>query len=248
MKKRIWQLALAMLALYAAVHFAYRWLEGRVDAVLGPGGTAQSLDAGATPDQGGLLTHEAALKSVVGRNLFAAALEGAAEGRDFRLGTVAAEKGPVQLLGTVTGRGAAARAIIKSGPEGRERLYRIGDQVQGAKIVGIERGRVELAASGGPEFLLLKERENTDSRPAGPVVAAEGSTGAADEGAIRPPPSLSDLRSESGRIVPQSLPGRRVNTGASTPQEPARTRDGVPVRTGADALRRLEVPWEGPEQ
>ena len=52
----------------------------------------------------------------------------------------------------------------------------------------------------------------------------------------------------SGRIVPQSLPGRRVNTGASTPQEPARTRDGVPVRTGADALRRLEVPWEGPEQ
>ncbi|WP_446008660.1 type II secretion system protein N [Candidatus Electrothrix sp.] len=63
------------------------------------------------------------------------------------------------LLGTVTGDKQAARAIIVEDNKNEQKLYQIGDAVQGAIIESIERGKVILDVFGAQEALLMKKRE-----------------------------------------------------------------------------------------
>lgn len=240
MKKRVLQLAVLALVLFLGVQIAYHWMEAKMGAVLGLGPEAaveRTGTDGAAADHP-LLTHEAASRMILARNIFKATAE-AASGRgrtDTRLAELMAGSGPLELLGTVTGSDAAARAIIRSTAEERERIYRLGDVVAGARIVRIERGRVALEAAHGPELLLLKERADGQVVPA-PVEAAEP----AELNPLLPPPG----RRDSGRIVPQSLPGRRVNTVPSAVPAADGGAAGVPVRTGAAALRPLDAPEPG---
>ena len=224
--------------LYAAVWGGYRWLEGRVAAFLGPSPARPGAGAetAARP-----VSDAEAVKTILARNIFAASLDGPPP-VDFNLNDLAANAGPVELLGTVTGSGGAARAIIRSGPEGKERLYRIGERVQGAEITAIERGRVELAGASGRETLTIRARANDGNPP--PADRIEASESAAN---IAPAPQTG--QPAYYRSVPQSLPGRRVNT-KSTPPPPAEVNaGGVPIRTGAAALRPPVTPenWEPDE-
>ena len=243
----------AVLALffYAAVYFAYQWMQTRVNAVLGPDTAARHLDVdGHTANQEStLFTHEAAIQQILAHNIFNAALDTRPPqaGQNFRLHELAASSGPLELLGTVSGSDSDARAIIRAGAGQREQLYRLGDVIQGAEIVRIERGRVALATKTGPELLLLKER---DSGPAAP--AQEGAALLEENPLLTPLQDQADSsynsNHASSRIVPQALPGRRINTTGQTPQSnQAEAAGGVSVRTGAAALQPLEVPWEIPE-
>lgn len=245
MRKRLLQLAVLALVLYAAVYLGYQWMQAKVDSVLGPGETAGRTAQDGQGENGALFTHEAAIQQILAHNIFKAALD-KQPGKpveDFRLSELAASSGPLELLGTVTGSDRDARAIIRSGADQREQIYRLGDQIQGAEIVRIERGRVALATSAGPELLLLKERENS---PAPSSSLSSDAAAPLEEMPLLVPPQ-NQSEAAGGRIVPQSLPGRRINTtGSSAPPSQAEAAGGVPVRTGAAALQPLEVPWQDP--
>lgn len=243
-QKRLLQLALPALILYGAVYLGYQWMQAKVDAVLGPESTARPFDGQDSDQENTLFTHEAAIQQILAHNIFNAALEaGPQAAQDFRLSELAANSGPLELLGTVSGSDSDARAIIRAGADAREQIYRLGDTVHGAQIVRIERGRVALITSTGPELLLLKERETGPAAPSAP-----DSTEAAallEENSLFNPPQE---QFNSNRIVPQALPGRRINTsGQSSQPNQAEAAGGVPVRTGAAALQPLEVPWEEPD-
>jgi hypothetical protein len=63
------------------------------------------------------------------------------------------------LLGTVMGDNRTSRAIIIEDKKREQKLYQVGDAVQGALIESIERGKVVLDVFGAREILLLKKRE-----------------------------------------------------------------------------------------
>ncbi|MGB5685276.1 MAG: type II secretion system protein N [Candidatus Electrothrix sp.] len=80
---------------------------------------------------------------------------------------VAVEKAPEEvptalnltLLGTVLGDDHTSRAIIIEEKQNEQKLYQIGDAVQGAIIESIARGKVVLDVFGAKETLMMKKRE-----------------------------------------------------------------------------------------
>ena len=223
-------------ALYAAVWGGYRWLQGRVDAFLGPttARTGVGAETAARP-----VSDAEAIKTILARNIFAASLDGPPP-VDFNLNDLAANAGPVELLGTVTGSGGAARAIIRSGPEGKERLYRIGERVQGAEIVAIERGRVELAGAGGRETLTIKARQRGRAalrRPhRGPGKRREHRPGSADAAARLLPQRAPIPARPPGQHQIHPAPARRGERGRRAhphrSRRPAASRDSRELGAG----------------
>lgn len=69
------------------------------------------------------------------------------------------------LLGTVLGDERTSRAIIIAEKQNEQKLYRIGDAVQGAVIESIERGQVILDVFGKRETLTMKKREGGGPGP-----------------------------------------------------------------------------------
>ncbi|MCI5165131.1 MAG: hypothetical protein D3903_03310 [Candidatus Electrothrix sp. GM3_4] len=63
------------------------------------------------------------------------------------------------LLGTVFGDDQTSRAIIIEEKQKEQKLYQIGDAVQGAIIQSIERGKIILEVFGARETLVMKKRE-----------------------------------------------------------------------------------------
>ncbi len=63
------------------------------------------------------------------------------------------------LLGTVMGDKRTSRAIIVEEKKTEQKLYQVGDAVQGALIESIERGKVTLDVFGAREILLLEKRK-----------------------------------------------------------------------------------------
>lgn len=63
------------------------------------------------------------------------------------------------LLGTIMGDEHTSRAIIIEAKQNKQKLYQIGDAVQGAIIESIERGKVILDVFGARETLMMKKRE-----------------------------------------------------------------------------------------
>ncbi|MCI5126889.1 MAG: hypothetical protein D3925_21010, partial [Candidatus Electrothrix sp. AR5] len=69
------------------------------------------------------------------------------------------------LLGTILGDDQTSRAIIIAEKQNEQKLYRIGDAVQGAIIESIERGKVILEVFGARETLMMKKREGGGPGP-----------------------------------------------------------------------------------
>jgi hypothetical protein len=69
------------------------------------------------------------------------------------------------LLGTVLGDDQTSRAIIIEEKQNEQKLYQIGDAVQGAIIESIERGKVILEVFGAKETLMMKKREGGGPGP-----------------------------------------------------------------------------------
>lgn len=65
----------------------------------------------------------------------------------------------LSLKGTISGSDRNARAIIADDLKKKQDIYQVGDSLQGALILSIERGRVILQVNGVDEVLSLKERK-----------------------------------------------------------------------------------------
>lgn len=65
----------------------------------------------------------------------------------------------LSLMGTISGKGSDARAIISDDVKRKQDIYQVGDSIQGALIKEIERGRVVLSVNKSDEVLTLKDRE-----------------------------------------------------------------------------------------
>jgi general secretion pathway protein C len=61
----------------------------------------------------------------------------------------------LRLVGTIHGTPTLSRAIIKDLSSGRQSLYRLGDLVDGIKIVGIERNQIVIEQEGRQEILVI---------------------------------------------------------------------------------------------
>jgi general secretion pathway protein C len=150
------EVALTVLLAVALADLAWDLAPGPQPGVSAPSGPVAGADgqAAPTPSSGGPLTRPV-------KTLF-----GAAPGR----GASAASPEPVRETGldlTLTGVLAREghrdqRLAVIAGGDGEETVYRVGDRVQGARIVRIEPRRVILVRNGVTEALNLKaERVET---------------------------------------------------------------------------------------
>ena len=71
----------------------------------------------------------------------------------------AAKKLKLSLVGTISGTERDSRAIIADDLKKQQDIYQVGDNIQGALVKTIERGRVVIEVNGTDRELLLKERE-----------------------------------------------------------------------------------------
>ncbi|XCN71950.1 MAG: type II secretion system protein N [Candidatus Electrothrix aestuarii] len=108
------------------------------------------------------------------------------------------------LQGTIMGDDQVARAIIIEDKQTEQKLYRIGDAVQGAIIESIERGKVILEVFGARETLLMEKRKGGGPRLPSPPVRTSS-----------PTPRRIDSREEqqvrTNRRPPSIRTPRRIN-------------------------------------
>jgi len=98
----------------------------------------------------------------------------------------------LELLGTVTGQAALARAVIKDTKTDSIDLYRTGQVVSGASIMGIEKEHIILLHNG--ERKILKIETSSTVQPAG------DNNSRFDEGAFEEQISLLDTEGETGSV------------------------------------------------
>ncbi|MCI5161252.1 MAG: hypothetical protein D3917_04350 [Candidatus Electrothrix sp. AX5] len=125
------------------------------------------------------------------------------------------------LLGTILGDDQTSRAIIIEEKQNEQKLYQIGDAVQGAIIQSIERGKVILEVFGAQETLMMKKREGGGG--AGPSLPSLRRRVSPPQ--RQPPPELmeNDLeevdedelteekKMQASRRPPSIRPHRRIN-------------------------------------
>ena len=112
----------------------------------------------------------------------------------------------IVLMGTVNGGKGADRAIILDKSTNKQQLYEAGDDIQGASIKEILRGKVILAYNGKDEMLDMSEAAKLRSTYAEPVQQN-------DSGLRRLPPGVSSAPGEaySPEVSPRGTPRRVIN-------------------------------------
>ncbi|MFZ5797930.1 MAG: type II secretion system protein N [Thermodesulfobacteriota bacterium] len=171
---------------------------------------------------------------------------------------LAATRLKLSLMGTIFGVERDSRAIIADDLKKQQDIYQVGDNIQGALIKSIERGRVVLQVNGTDEELLLKDREGGgpayEPSPADFYQEPEPPPEAQPE----PPP---EAQTEPQVVEPAEPEGTTVPAGAEAiepPVEPAEAESfeqqslqESPVPTGQPVrprpLRR-PVRMPGPQQ
>lgn len=139
---------------------------------------------------------------IVRRNIFDAGLDGKALKKENVVEEKLEEtKLQLALQGTVTGNDRDSRAIIVDEKDKKQDIYKVGDDVQGALITAIQRGKVILQVRGKKEVLLISERKGDNS-------------GASGVRADRPRPKTLPQTTPQVRPVarvPVAIPHRRIN-------------------------------------
>jgi hypothetical protein len=114
------------------------------------------------------------------------------------------------LLGTVLGDERTSRAIIIEQKQNEQKLYQIGDAVQGAVIESIERGQVILDVFGKRETLTMKKREGGGPGP--PSLPARFS-----RPEPQPPPDLTEENVDEPK-EDEAVQEKQVNTARRPPR------------------------------
>jgi general secretion pathway protein C len=156
------------------------------------------------------------------------------------------------LRGTISGPIEIARAVIEEANE--QKLFKIGDTVKGARVVGIFRNKVIMDVNGQEQMLVVEESKSGPSQPSGslaggqrmprfPRMGALGSSGVPDV------MKNMDQMLGNARVVPYYRGGQPygfrisdVQEGAKIYQLGVRSGDiiksvnGIPIRSPQDAL------------
>lgn len=121
---------------------------------------------------------------VVDRNLFNTRGSAAPAEPDLDVGRLAPTALKLTLRGTVSGSNGQAYAVIEDDQQHRQQLYHQGDDIQGAVIRKILRGKVVLRVNGADEILAMTEPEDgiaeappvveDATAPPGPVIVSDG--------------------------------------------------------------------------
>ena len=181
MSRVLIKLFLLFILVYAGVTLGYGQLEKRllVSSVVVPDQTATTTPA---EESKPVLQKSSNYQIIVGRNIFEAVPEQKKVQPKKKEPVKVVEKAPEEtklklvLHGTVSGSSDQdSRAIIVDQKEKRQDLYQIGDAVQGALIISIERGKVVLELNGKKQFLLLKDREGGGLGELGSSLSTESS-------------------------------------------------------------------------
>lgn len=156
---------------------------------------------------------------IVSRNIFQAALTEPEEVvEEIQPEVLEPTKLKLSLMGTVSSNARDSRAIIADDLKRQQDIYQVGDSVQGAMIVGIERGRVILKVNGVDEVLSLKDREGggpsyqpsaadfyqeppEEREPPAQIEDQEPAASAQDQPTVRPRPAA-----RRRNIVPRNTP------------------------------------------
>lgn len=155
------------------------------------------------------------------------------------------------LRGTISGPKEIARAIIEE--SNQQKLYKIGDDVKGAKVVGIFRNKVIMEVNGQEQMLVVEETKSSSSQPSSGLAGSRmprfprtgmlGSSGVPD--AMR----NMDQVLGNARVVPYYRGGQPYGFRVSDVQEGAKiyqlgvrsgdiikSINGIPIRSPQDAL------------
>jgi type II secretory pathway component PulC len=150
------------------------------------------------------------LQAILERNIFAASggsvRSSVVSVSDNDLDNLAVTELNLVLLGTVTGDADDARAIIRDEKTKLEDIFRVGSEIQGARIHRIARGKVVLLVNGREEVLILKDPERQQG--AAPVMGAKPSGFSPDIGE----------REVQKEPVPEAVPRRRISFRTTAPQ------------------------------
>lgn len=149
------------------------------------------------------------------------------------------------LQGTIMGDDEVARAIIIEDKQNEQKLYRIGDAVQGAIIESIERGKVILEVFGARETLLMEKRKGGGPRLPSPPARITPPV------PQRPPDLMNEnidaeeeRQVQATRRAPRIRPHRRINFRRNPLRDSPDTVEDTPVEDIAEEDELL--PEDGP--
>jgi type II secretion system protein C len=251
-KRLTWLIQLSVLTLFAWV------IAGIITTVGGyllysiPAPREQAVRR-AAPGKENMQTREA-YNVIYERDLLKVARAGASSGLsglDKDAVRPIAEMG-LKLKGTIAGPEEVARAIIENGA--LQKMYKIGDEIMGAKLLAIFRNKVIMNVGGQEQMLVIEEaasREGPAPAP-GRIPRAGGafpSAGSLPPGAVNPMKNLDEFLGKA-RVVPYFKGGEPYGFRVSNLSNDApafglgvrtgdiiRSVNGIPVRTPDDAFK-----------
>lgn len=212
------KLVLIFVLVYAGVAFLYGRLEKKL---LVPATAVAPLNAQAGPPEKTkqVLQKTSNYQIILTRNIFEAVLEQKnVAPKKKKPEKKVVEKEPEEttlklvLQGTVSGAERDARAIIVDQKDKKQDIYQIGDAIQGALIISIERGKVILEVNGKKQLLVIKDREGGGGRrPSRSAVSPTGPVFVPKKPTLTKSPSRSVFSKKNGMPPPKAVPHRRIS-------------------------------------
>jgi len=156
------------------------------------------------------------------------------------------------LRGTISGPEEIARAIIEE--SNQQKLYKIGDSVKGAKVVGIFRNKVIMNVNGQEQMLVVEESKSGPNQPSGSLAGSSRMprfprTGMLGSSGVPDAMKNMDQVLGNARVVPYYRGGQPYGFRVSDVQEGAKiyqlgvrsgdiikSINGIPIRSPQDAL------------
>jgi len=218
------KLSLLFILVYVGVTLGYGQLEKRllVSSVVLPD---EVVTPATTDEVTPVLQKTSNYQIIVGRNIFEAVPEQKKIQPQKKEPVKVVEKEPEEtqlklvLYGTVSGSEHDARAIIVDQKEKRQDLYQVGDAVQGALIVSIERGKVFLELNGKKQLLLLKDREGGGPGPGRSAPSSSRSFTQPGKSTFVMKSSRTAFSRKSTKSPPTAVPHRRISFRQHTDEE-----------------------------
>ncbi len=163
----LFNLIALFVAVYIGVDIFYRFVDAELLAVTSPETAAATFSAQATEKQPPLARYaKISQRALMG----GPTLEREEKKEDMGEEQIAALKPTrlnVVLIGTVSGPERVAFAVIEEKGKKEQGLYQIGDQIQGALIKKVLRGKVILEVKGKDEILEMEQAKTGKGRPGG---------------------------------------------------------------------------------
>ena len=155
-------LVLITVGAYVGVNIAYRQAGAGLEPIPVIRQTTLSQPESSPPPPSSFARYRA----IARRNLFRTRLSVGTSTGALDINSLEQTNLNLKLYGTVTGNDSEAYAVIEDRTERRQDLYRVGDEIQGATVKMILRGKVVLSLKGDDEVLEMAETIEPSPGPA----------------------------------------------------------------------------------